>query len=175
MANPYVGQIIAVGFNFAPVGWFLCNGQLLPISEYETLYTLIGTTYGGDGVQTFAVPNLQGRTPLSMGQGPGLSGYVEGQASGTETVTLTAAQNGSHSHLLRTSVAVGAVSTATASTALAQGSSSLVTTYGTTAANTSLGASSIGPASGGLPHENHQPYLTVNYIISAFGVFPSQG
>src|SRR5579863_2212268 len=98
MSQPFVGQIIAVGFNFAPVGWALCQGQLLPISENEALYTLIGTTFGGDGQSTFGLPDLRGRAALGMGQGPGLAQYAMGQAAGAESTTLTGAQIGSHTH-----------------------------------------------------------------------------
>ena len=103
MAQPFVGQVIAVGFNFAPVGWFLCNGQLLPISQYDVLFNLLGTTYGGDGISTFGLPNMNGRAPLCMGTGSGLSTYVLGQAAGTESVTLLSNQVGLHSHTLATS------------------------------------------------------------------------
>src|SRR5258708_7948773 len=103
MSQPFVGEVRCVGFSFAPAGWAFCNGQLVPISENDTLFNLIGTTYGGDGQSTFGLPNLQGRVPLHMGQGGGLSNYVIGQASGTESVTLITQQIPQHNHLVQVS------------------------------------------------------------------------
>ena len=111
MAEPYIGQIIAVGFNFAPVGWLQCDGSLLQISQYSVLYNLLGTTYGGDGSNTFGLPDLRGRAPLSVGQGVGLSNHVLGQAAGRETVTLTSNQVGGHSHLIMASAQTGGTAT----------------------------------------------------------------
>ena len=107
MSQPYVGQIMIFGGNFAPAGWMLCAGQLLPISEFDTLFNLIGTTYGGDGEQTFGLPNLQGRVPVHMGQGAGLSSYIIGEAAGTESVTLTTQQIPVHNHLAVAANAAG--------------------------------------------------------------------
>jgi microcystin-dependent protein len=172
MSQPFVGQIIAVGFNYAPVGWALCQGQLLSISENPTLFNLIGTTFGGNGQSTFALPDLRGRAALGMGQGSGLGAYILGQLGGTEEITLTSATIGSHTHGL------SAAATATTSTP----SSSVV--LGTPAASTPIYATS-GPSAtltggavstttgGGLPHENQQPSQTINYIISLFGVYPT--
>lgn len=172
MAQPFVGQIIAVGFNFAPDGWLLCNGQLLPISQYDVLFNLIGTTYGGDGQSTFAVPNLCGRVAVNQGQGPNLSSYVLGQAAGSESVTLNAGQIGGHSHALMASSLAGTTTTPGTTTALAQNAQPAVEMYDTVAPNTSLAATSITPAGGNQPHENRQPYLAINYIIAWAGVFP---
>lgn len=170
MADPYVGQIIAVGFNFAPVGWLLCDGSTYPISTYEVLYTLLGTTYGGNGQTTFAVPDLRGRGAISAGQGGGLQNYVLGQNAGTEYVTLTPSQIGTHTHTL------AAASTATASTpttATVLGTPANETIYATTGGTTTLAQGSVGMASGGAqPHENRQPFQAVNYIIAAFGLYP---
>ncbi|HET7881837.1 MAG TPA: tail fiber protein [Acetobacteraceae bacterium] len=174
MAQPYVGQILAVGFNFAPVGWLLCNGQTLPISQYQVLFALIGTTYGGDGVNTFALPNLCGRVAVNQGQGPGLSAYVLGQNAGTESVTLTTGQVGAHGHPLRASSQTGTTATPSSSVALAQNAQSLVNLYGTVTANTTLQPGSIGVSGGSQSHENRQPALTINYIIAFEGIFPSQ-
>lgn len=175
MAQPFVGQIISVGFNFAPVGWHLCDGSLLPITQNEALFNLIGTTYGGDGVTTFGLPDLRGRAPLNAGTGPGLPTYVQGQLSGSETVTLTASQLGAHSHSLMASTQNGAASNPGATLALAQNPEATVPVYAPAPSNTSLSGAAIGnSASGGLPHENRQPYLAINYIIALEGVYPSQ-
>ncbi|HWY83619.1 MAG TPA: tail fiber protein [Roseiarcus sp.] len=173
MSQPFVGQIIAVGFNFAPVGWALCQGQLLPISENATLFQLIGTTFGGDGQTTFGLPDLRGRAALGMGQGPGLGSYVLGQAAGAESVALAGAQIGSHVHGLS---AAATATTATPSSSVVLGTPAAATPIyatGGVGATLTAGAVSATPG-GGQPHENRQPSLTVNYIISLFGVFPSQ-
>jgi microcystin-dependent protein len=172
--NQFVGQIVAVGFNFAPVGWVLCNGQLLSISEYQVLYTLIGTTFGGNGQTNFAVPNLCGRSPLGQGTGAGLPPATVGQAAGTETVTLTLSQIPSHSHPLLASSANGGVTKPASNTALASAASTAVDIYGPPAGNLTLAPTAIGRAGSSQPHENRQPFNTVNYIISTVGVFPSQ-
>jgi microcystin-dependent protein len=153
----------------------LCSGQTLPIDQFQALFALIGTTYGGDGVTTFALPNLCGRAAVHQGQGPGLSPYVLGQAAGSESVTLIAAQVGSHGHVLMASQQVGSVATPGPTVALAQNAQTLVNLYGTGAANTTLSPGSIGIAGGSQPHENRQPELTINYIIALEGIFPSQG
>jgi microcystin-dependent protein len=175
MSQPFVGQIIAVGFNFAPDGWLPCNGQLLPISQYDVLFNLIGTTYGGDGQTNFALPNLNGRVAVNQGAGPGLSNYVIGQQGGSESVTLTAGQNGGHAHLLRASSQTGSTNVPGTTVALAQSGQTLVDMYGTGATNTTLSGASIGLAGGNQPHENRQPFLTINYIIAWAGIYPSQG
>jgi microcystin-dependent protein len=172
--QPYVGQIIAVGFNFVPVGWFACNGQLLPISEYEVLYTLIGTTYGGDGQTTFAVPDLRGRSPLSQGTGPGLPTAVVGQTGGSESVTLTSTQIASHPHALLAASATGTISEPTTTAVLAIQSNQAVTMYGAAPGNVTLAQTAVGATGGNQPHENRQPFNTVNYIIAALGIYPSQ-
>jgi len=174
MAQPYVGQIISVGFNFAPVGWHLCDGTLLPISDYDVLFTLLGTTYGGNGTTTFAIPDLRGRAPLCMGQGSGLPNYIEGQIAGSESVTLTANQVGAHAHNLLASANNGSATNPASTLALGQSPVSTVPVYGPSSSNVSLAGTSIGNSTGGVPHENRQPYLTVNYIISLFGTYPSQ-
>ena len=154
------------GGNFAPAGWAFCNGAVLPISENETLFQLIGTTYGGDGQSTFALPDLRGRLLAHQG-----SGYALAQAGGTESVTLTVSQIPAHTHPL-------VVSTNNASTANAQGNvlaqTPSYTPYIQDAPSVSLNAASIGPTGGSQPHSNLQPYLCVNFILSLFGIFPSQ-
>ena len=175
MSQPFVGQVIAVGFNFAPVGWLACDGSIVSISEYTVLYQLIGTTYGGDGVSTFGLPDLRGRTPVSVGQGPGLSPYVLGQRAGTESVTLQANQVGSHNHLLMTSSKTATAATPATTLAIGQvPSTTLVKVFFPAPPTTTLSGTTIGPAGGNLPHENQQPFQTVNYIIAPFGIFPSQ-
>ena len=173
--NQFVGQIIAVGFNFAPVGWVFCNGQLLPIADYQVLFALIGTTYGGDGQTTFAVPNLCGRSPLGAGTGPGLSPAVLGQMAGTEEVTLTSSQIGAHSHAVVASSSTGSTAQPTATSALAVQSNNAISMYGSATAMVPLAPAAIGATGSSLPHENRQPFNTVNYIISTEGIFPSAG
>jgi microcystin-dependent protein len=176
MAEPFLGQIIAVGFNFAPIGWELCQGQLLPIDQNPALYQLIGTTYGGDGATTFALPNLCGRVAISQGQGPTLSNYSVGQLAGSETVSLTAGQNAAHIHQLMASSQTGSTITPDSTMALASNSAPDVNMYAHVAPTTALQSYSITPAIGaGMPHENRQPYVTVNYIIATAGQFPSRG
>jgi microcystin-dependent protein len=166
MAQPYVGEIRIFAGNFAPAGWMFCEGQLLPISENETLFQLIGTTYGGDGASTFALPDLRGRLPIHMG-----SGFVLAEPGGTENVTLTVNQIPAHSHPL-------AASSDNASSANASGNvlatTPTYTPYIADVANTPLVPSSVGPTGGSQPHSNFQPYLCVDFIISLFGIFPSQ-
>lgn len=174
MSQPYVGQIISVGFNFAPVGWNLCDGSLLAISEYEVLYNLIGTTYGGNGTTNFALPDLRGRTPLNVGTGTGLPTYVLGELSGSESVTLIGAQVGAHSHNLLASTQNGSANNPASGLALGQNPVTAVPVFGPPPSTTSLAGSSIGNSQGGLPHENRQPFLTINYIIALFGTYPSQ-
>ena len=179
--EPFVGQIILVGFNFAPVGWFLCQGQLVPIAQYETLYALLGTTYGGDGTSTFALPDLRGRVPTHEGQLSGGSFYNIGQQLGTEEVTLISNQIGAHTHQLRTSSKLAPSGTGTTpsnTTALGVSASgtpgSNIFVYGTSAPNTTLNPASISSSGNNQPHENRQPYLALNYIIAWAGIFPAR-
>jgi microcystin-dependent protein len=167
MAQPYVGEIRMFGGNFAPAGWALCDGQLLPISENETLFNLIGTTYGGDGPSTFALPDLRGRIPVHQG-----GGFTLAQTGGDETVTLTAQQIPIHSHAFLAS-ADDAGTTNAQGNVLAQ-TPSYTPYIGGVLANTALHPSSMGSAGGNQPHNNFQPYLCINFIISLFGIFPSQ-
>jgi len=166
--------------NFAPRGFASCEGQILPISQNTALFSLLGTTYGGNGTTTFALPDLRGRNVVGQGQGPGLSPYVEGQTGGSETFTLTSNQLPAHSHTL--SAYSGGPSTASPSGAyLAQGpltgsgpNAAQLKTYATNAANIAMGASSIGNTGGGQPVSNMQPYLSMFYIIVLEGIFPSR-
>jgi len=172
MGEPYVGEIRMFAGNFAPAGWALCQGQSMPISENETLFNLIGTTYGGDGQETFNLPNLSGRVPVHMGKGPAVSQtYQIGESAGVETVTLTTQQIPLHTHPLIASTAVSNSNTPT-NQVTAQSAQRAI--YFESAATTNLAASAISPVGGNQPHENMQPYLCINFIISLFGVFPSQ-
>ena len=168
MSQPYVGEIRMFGGNFAPAGWMLCEGQLLPISQYEVLFNLIGTTYGGDGQSTFGLPDLRGRIPIHQG-----SGNVLAQQGGAETVTLTVQQIPAHSHpLLATTNQASGTSPANQVPALTQAAT--ITPYGTDAPLVPLSPNSVSTVGGSQPHNNCQPYLCINFIISLFGVFPSQ-
>jgi microcystin-dependent protein len=175
MSEPYVGEIRLFGCNFAPAGWAFCAGQLMSIAENETLFTLIGTTYGGDGVTTFGLPDLRGRVPVHTGQGPGLSNRILGEQSGTETVTLTSNQIPAHNH---TAVATtGAATTGTPGPSVIPGAVASQTMYVTDmlgAMPFNASGASVGTAGGSQPHENCMPTLTLNYCISLFGIFPPQ-
>ena len=177
MGQPYVGEIRMFGGNFPPVGWMFCEGQSMPISENDVLFTLIGTTYGGDGQETFNLPNLASRVPIHMGTSPSGTTYQLGEMAGTEQETLTVQQIPSHSHApLCTSSA--ATTNSPSGNVLGvpgvPGTISGAVVYGTDAPQVALNASSITPAGGSQPHENCQPFLCINHIISLFGVFPSQ-
>jgi microcystin-dependent protein len=170
MAEPFVGEIRVVGFPFAPVGWELCNGKLLLIDEYATLYTLIGTTYGGDGMQTFGLPNLQGRVPIHIGSGGGGT-YPLGANGGSESVTLTAGQLASHNHSIaaQSNSSAGGLPVPTGN----YFSASTQPQFGPLAQGSTT-ATLLTAIGGGQPHDNIQPYQCVNYIISLNGIFPSQ-
>jgi microcystin-dependent protein len=172
--DQFVGQVIAVGFNFPPAGWVLCNGQLLSVSQYQVLFALIGTTYGGNGTTNFAVPNLQGRSPLGQGTGPGLPAAVIGQAAGSESVTLSGQQLPAHTHTLMASPSDGTLSKPANASVLANQSNAGLPIYAAAPTTVTLAPSAIGPAGGNQPHENRQPFNTVNYIMSTVGVFPAQ-
>jgi microcystin-dependent protein len=171
MSNPYVGEIRMFGGNFAPAGWALCNGQLLAISQNDTLFNLIGTTYGGDGQNTFGLPDLRGRLPVHQGQGPGLSNYVMGELTGTENVTLTLNQIASHTHTVS---GASAASSASPSNAVYAGGQGNINLYVATAPATPMATGMVQNSGSGLPHNNIMPCLAVNFIISLFGIFPSQ-
>ena len=169
--TPYLGQIALVGFNFAPVGWALCNGQILQISQNAALFTLIGTTYGGDGQTTFALPDLRSRIPLHQGQGSGTSNYVLGQTGGFETVTLSGDQIPSHTHQAQCYTS-GGNSTSPPNGIWAQSSTQVYKGGQVGAATMAPGA--IGLAGGSQPHPNIMAYQALNYIIALEGIFPSQ-
>jgi microcystin-dependent protein len=166
VAQPYVGEIRIFAGTFAPAGWMFCEGALLPISEYETLFNLIGTTYGGDGQETFALPDLRGRIPIHQG-----NGFTLAETGGVETVTLTVNQMPAHTHPLVAST--NNASTANAQTNVLAQTPSYTPYISGFAPNVSLHAASVGPDGGSQPHENFQPYLCLDFIISLFGIFPS--
>jgi microcystin-dependent protein len=175
MSEPFVGEIRMTGFNFAPRGWALCNGQLLPIAQNQALFALLGTTYGGDGRVSFGLPDLRGRVPVHQGDGPLTSPYVMGQAGGTETVTLTTPQIPAHTHGLAgfngsptTNNPSGAF-IATAQTPAGDGVNSFAPST-----NAALSPASISASGGNQPHSNIQPYLCVNFVIALTGIFPSR-
>lgn len=166
MSSPYVGEIRMFGGNFAPAGWMFCEGQLLPISENETLFNLIGTTYGGDGQETFALPDLRGRVPIHPG-----NGFVQAERAGVEEVTLGINQVPSHSHPLLASTD-SATTLNPAANVL--GSTLTATPFFAITPGVALAPQSIDATGGTQPHTNFQPYLCVNFIISLFGIFPTQ-
>lgn len=165
MAQPYVGEIRMFAGNFAPAGWMFCEGQLLPISEYETLFNLIGTTYGGDGQSTFALPDLRGRIPVHFG-----NGFTLAETGGVETVTLTVSQIPAHSHPLLGSTSV-ATQASPSGNVLAD--ASLFSPYVNIPPTAPMASQSVTSTGGSQPHDNFQPYLCVDFIISLFGIFPS--
>lgn len=170
MGQPFVGEIRMFGGNFAPAGWAFCAGQLMPISENDVLFTLIGTTYGGDGQSTFALPDLQGRLPMHMGTGPGLSARTIGELSGVESVTLTTQQIPVHTHAPMADANSGNQTTPQNGIWAATAASR----YSSSAPNLAMNNTLVGQAGGSQPHENMMPYLAISFIISLFGIFPSQ-
>lgn len=171
MATPYLAEIRAFGFNFPPRGWALCDGQLLPINQNQALFSLLGTTYGGDGRTTFALPDLRGRTAIKYGQGPGLAAYQLGSAAGQESVTLTLDQIPAHSHGLQASSAAADQEEPSNARVLGKVEEDI---YGSGEANQPLGGSAVGGTGGGQAHENMQPFLVLNFCIALQGVFPSR-
>ncbi|GAB3242645.1 phage tail protein [Nocardioides dilutus] len=169
MADPFVAEIRIFPFNFAPKGWAWCDGQLLPLSQNTALFSLLGTTYGGDGKSNFALPDLQGRAPMHPGQGPGLSLHDLGETGGSETVTLLESEIPSHSHAVRASAAdatTRVVSGQQPATGIGVG------LYGQQPGDVTLSPNALAPAGGDQPHNNMQPYLTFYFNIALQGVFP---
>jgi microcystin-dependent protein len=167
--DPFVAEIRIFPFNFAPKGWAFCNGQILPLSQNTALFSLLGTTYGGDGKSNFALPNMQGNAPMHPGQGPGLSLHDLGEVGGSQTVSLLESEIPSHSHNVQ-------VSAQDATTRIVVGQHPAtgigVGLYGPTPANTTLSPNALSPAGGDQPHNNMQPYLTLNFCIALQGVYP---
>ena len=171
MTEPFVGEIKMVGFNFAPRGYATCDGQIMSIQQNTALFSLLGTTYGGNGTTTFALPDLRGRFPTHQGQGPGLATRVIGEVAGQESVTLLANELPQHSHQLIGSSTGGNVSPANGFPAA--DSSNTVAVYGSTG-DTAMHPGAIGVAGGNQPHTNMPPYLVVNFVIALEGIFPSR-
>ncbi|HET6434167.1 MAG TPA: tail fiber protein [Xanthomonadaceae bacterium] len=173
--EPFLGEIRLLPYTFAPVGWLDCDGRVLSIAENDALFALLGTTYGGDGVTTFGLPDLRGRLPVHQGQGPGLSPYTAGQMAGTETVTLTTAQLPPHTH-------AAAVTSASASTGTPGGAVQLGATTGETMYTNDISglpaiqaaSAMVGAAGGTQPHDNTMPTLAVRYCIAVEGIYPTQ-
>ena len=180
MSDAYVGEIRCFGFNFAPVGWFQCNGQLLPIQSYAALFSIIGTYYGGNGTSNFALPNLQGAVPMNWGNGAGLTPTVLGEVLGSTNVTVAAGQLGAHTHLLNSfhGTRTSGTKTNTPSNTAYIGTFDPDSAYGTTSIgqiNTPFSPKAFGFAGNGQPHENMQPYLAVGFCICISGIFPPRG
>jgi len=172
VSDSFISEIRIFGFNFPPKGWAACNGQTMAISQNQALFSLLGTTYGGNGVTTFALPNLQGRIPVHQGQGLGLSSYQLGSVGGEQAHTLTLGETPAvpHSHTLQAVSEAATANTATSSTYLA----AQAATYGPPTNLVSMAASEIGSSGGGQPHPNMQPYLVLNFCICLQGLFPSR-
>ncbi|MDD5276124.1 MAG: tail fiber protein [Methylovulum sp.] len=176
MSEPFIGEIRMAGFNFAPRGWALCDGQLLPIAPYTALFSLLGTTFGGNGQTNFALPDLRGRVPLHQGQGPGLTDRIMGELSGEQSVTLHTSQMPMHTHLVNAHTGVGSVTTAGdqfIASPLDPGTRDPLPSFSPTA-DTVMNPMTNGISGGNEPHDNMQPYLCVNFIISLEGIFPSR-
>ncbi|MFD1161722.1 phage tail protein [Hwangdonia seohaensis] len=171
-SDPFIGQISMFAGNFAPRGWALCDGQLLPISQYSALFSILGTTYGGDGETTFALPDLRGRVPMHAGNGPGLTSRQLGQKFGSETNTLTVNQMPSHSHTVNAVTDDGNQSVPTGN--LPAGTKVLDKEYSNAASNTTMNANMINANGDNQPVNNIQPVLVINYIIALEGVYPSR-
>ena len=183
MTTPYVGQLQLFGFNFAPVGWALCQGQILSISQNPALFSILGTNFGGNGQTTFGLPNLQGTAAVGAGQGTGLSQYAVGQIEGATSVTVTTSTTPMHNHNLMASSATGTtVNVAGNQLGVCQvgggkqGPSYVAQIYSPNprSATTGLAAKALAVTGGSLPHNNMQPYLTLNYCIALTGIFPSR-
>ena len=170
MADQFVAEIRILPFNFAPIGWALCNGQLMPITQNTALFSLLGTFYGGDGKSTFALPDLQGMASMQQGQGPGLSQYFLGQTSGQENVTLLTSEMPAHNHILKDSPN-NAEATSSTNNSLAIASSAI---YSASAANDTMAGGALFPSGGDSPHSNMMPYLTMNFCIALQGIFPQR-
>lgn len=177
--EPFIGQIQLFGFNFAPRGWAFCDGRLLSIAQNNALFALLGTMYGGDGQTTFGLPDLRGRVAIGMGQGPGLSNYTQGQLAGVEHVTLNINQIPAHNHLINVSNVDGTSNTASGNflatgNAIIERSTKVPANIYGTSLNATMSPQAVALAGSGMPHENMQPYLVLNYCIALQGIFPSR-
>jgi microcystin-dependent protein len=181
MANPFLAEIRIFPFNFAPTGWAMCNGQLLPISQNTALFSLLGTYYGGDGVSTFALPNLLGSTPLQQGQGPGLTDYVLGEQTGSPTISLIESEIPTHQHFFMATSNPGTVESAPDNQLGVGASGSKTQNYfanlyspNAASATTQMSPLAIGITGQSLPHDNMMPYLTLNFCIALQGIYPAR-
>ena len=177
--DAFLGEIRLMGYNFAPRDWMVCAGQILPINSNQALFSLLGTTYGGNGVQTFALPDLRSRVIVGVGQGPGLSNYAQGQISGTENVTLSITQLPQHTHPFTGTLKVADGPASSTDPTLTQyPAAGTARQFGTGTSNASMAAGTVSgttaPAGGNQPHENRQPAMAMNYCIATQGYFPSR-
>ena len=170
MSEAFISEIRMMSFNFPPKGWALCNGQLLPINQNQALFSLLGTTYGGDGRITFALPNLQGRTAVHFGDGISLPSITLGESAGEETHTLTVAEMAGHTHVVQGNSSPANVATPVGNVWAQQGANP----FSNSQANASMGQSAVAPVGGSQAHPNVQPYLVVNFVICLVGIFPSR-
>jgi microcystin-dependent protein len=169
MSSPFIGEIRMFAGNFAPVGWAFCNGAIMPIDQNDALFNLIGTTYGGDGQTTFALPNLQSRVPVHVG-----TGFALGQSGGAETVTLTISQIPAHSHVPQASTSAAAPPNAPSPSGNVWAADATLNPYSSSAPSASMNPAACGQTGGSQPHDNMVPFLVINFILSLFGIFPSQ-
>lgn len=172
MAEPFIGSIVLFCGNFAPRGWATCDGQLLSIAQNTALFSILGTTFGGDGRTTFALPDLRGRVPLHPGSGPGLSTYILGESTGTESVTLLVSQMPAHNHTVAAPCSDGAPSTPSPVGAVAANQDQ--TPFYAASGTAAMAPATSSVAGGSQPHENRQPLLAINFIIALEGIFPSR-
>lgn len=172
MSQPYIGEIRMFGFNFPPNGWAQCDGQLIPISENDALFILLGTTYGGDGQETFALPNLQSRIPIHSGTGSSGTNFQLGEAAGVESVTLTTQQIPIHNHPATGNTGAGNSASPTGNVWAANANTAAVQYTAGASANVNM-ANTLGTEGGSQPHTNMQPFLVINFCISLFGIFPT--
>jgi microcystin-dependent protein len=170
VANPFLGEIRLLPYNFAPQGWAFCNGQLLPITQNTALFSLLGTTYGGNGTNNFALPDLRGRVPISSGQGPGLTNYFLGEVAGSENVTLTSNEMPTHIHQVVANNGPGSATRPAGAVPARTGTSN----YAAAPDGTAMNAGMISSAGGSQPHQNLQPLLVLNFCIAMQGIFPSR-
>jgi len=172
MADQFLSEIRMFTGNFAPTGWALCNGQLLPINQNTALFSLLGTYYGGDGVSTFGLPNLQGSAPICIGQGPGLSSYYNGETGGSPTVTLLQNELPAHTHVAQASTAGGVDSPAGAAWGESKLGKTPLPVYAASGSNVPMSPQALAPAGGNQPHNNMPPYQCLTFIIALQGIFP---